>query len=1078
MPDLQTGQRWEVAAVSSNGFHRCLLTSAAVALISIVVPSFAVANEWTGAINDDFFEPGNWDDSSGPQSASSAVNNGSAIGTIDLSTAGGASGVGTIGGAAGQTGSVRLDIITVPGNQSNSASIYFGNSLVVGTNQGTGTLTVSTDGNAQIYMGASAVSIGKGVGSEGTVNMLGTGKNLSDRPEGPFPIGSSCFACSPNFTSYVSDDYKVGTQGGTGTLNIDGSVLILEQRGEFVVGDGAGSNGTVNVLAGGKLGDGSPHFNGDNVNTLSKGKLTVGRDGGNGTINIDGTSAASRAEAALALFSKGLVVGNGQGSTGAVNMLSTGKVHSYINYDIGQSYPNYGTRADLDTRVGVDGGVGSITVSGAGAVWYQSGILDGYLGSSSATVTSDAATLRIGESGTGQLTIAEDGVVRIGTAMFNSDYDETVGQERTGLTDHVANGILLLGGENSGNGTLNIGGAAGAMPTAPGRLMAQTVEFGPGTGLVRFNHTANDYIFDQYDAQYLDGPSRPSTIILEGSGTVEAAAGRTLLNENQTAFTGTLLPSTGILQVNGDISTATADILSGGTLEGTGIVGATTNAGTIAPGQTPGGVQGVTDSIGTLTIAGNYIGSNGVLSLDTVLGDDQSLTDRLVVQGDTSGQTSVRVKNVNGAGALTTEGIQVVNVSGNSGGEFSLLGQYVFEGQQAVVGGAYAYRLYKGGYSTPNDGNWYLRSQLIPVGPEPGPDPGPGPEPEPDPGPLYQPGVPTYEAYPQFLLGLNGLPTLRQRVGNRYWSNAGNVMLSEGADAIGSPYAPPEEAGNLIEGNGVWGRIEGSHTTVEPRFSTSDTDYRYNMFRLQAGLDGMLAENESGKLIGSVMLHYVRGKAKTNSIYGDGEISTDGYGLGGALTWYADNGFYVDGQAQATWYDSDLDSTLAGLGLADGNNGFGYSLSIESGKRVAIDQNWSVTPQAQLVYSNVDFDSFRDVFDASVSLDRGESLQGRLGVSVERQHSWYNENGLVNRTEFYGIGNLYYEFLNGTRIDVAGTSFANSNERLWGGVGIGGSYNWDGDKYSIYGEGSVNTSLAEFGDSYSYKGNIGFRVKW
>jgi len=137
-----------------------------------------------------------------------------------------------------------------------------------------------------------------------------------------------------------------------------------------------------------------------------------------------------------------------------------------------------------------------------------------------------------------------------------------------------------------------------------------------------------------------------------------------------------------------------------------------------------------------------------------------------------------------------------------------------------------------------------------------------------------------------------------------------------------------------------------------------------------------------------------------------------------------------------------------------------------------------VTPQAQLVYSNVDFDSFRDVFDASVSLDRGESLQGRLGVAVERQHSWYNENGLVNRTQFYGIGNLYYEFLNGTRIDVAGTSFANSNERLWGGVGIGGSYNWDGDKYSIYGEGSVNTSLAEFGDSYSYKGNIGFRVKW
>ena len=40
-------------------------------------------------------------------------------------------------------------------------------------------------------------------------------------------------------------------------------------------------------------------------------------------------------------------------------------------------------------------------------------------------------------------------------------------------------------------------------------------------------------------------------------------------------------------------------------------------------------------------------------------------------------------------------------------------------------------------------------------------------------------------------------------------------------------------------------------------------------------------------------------------------------------------------------------------------------------------------------------------------------------------------------------------------MDVAGTSFANSNERLWGGVGLGGSYNWDGDKYSIYGEGQL-----------------------
>ncbi|KAB2707771.1 hypothetical protein, partial [Brucella intermedia] len=80
MPDLQTRHTRAVSAISSDRFHKYLMTSAAVALISIVVPSFAAANEWTGAISNDFFEPGNWDDGAGPQGDSSSVNNGSAIG--------------------------------------------------------------------------------------------------------------------------------------------------------------------------------------------------------------------------------------------------------------------------------------------------------------------------------------------------------------------------------------------------------------------------------------------------------------------------------------------------------------------------------------------------------------------------------------------------------------------------------------------------------------------------------------------------------------------------------------------------------------------------------------------------------------------------------------------------------------------------------------------------------------------------------------------------------------------------------------------------------------------------------------
>nr|WP_309082870.1 autotransporter outer membrane beta-barrel domain-containing protein [Chelativorans sp.] len=76
-------------------------------------------------------------------------------------------------------------------------------------------------------------------------------------------------------------------------------------------------------------------------------------------------------------------------------------------------------------------------------------------------------------------------------------------------------------------------------------------------------------------------------------------------------------------------------------------------------------------------------------------------------------------------------------------------------------------------------------------------------------------------------------------------------------------------------------------------------------------------------------LHYGTFSADVASIHGDGSIDGSGYGAGGTLTWYADNGFYVDGQAQVTWFDSDLESSTAGLVLEDGNEGVGYALSLE-----------------------------------------------------------------------------------------------------------------------------------------------------
>ena len=78
----------------------------------------------------------------------------------------------------------------------------------------------------------------------------------------------------------------------------------------------------------------------------------------------------------------------------------------------------------------------------------------------------------------------------------------------------------------------------------------------------------------------------------------------------------------------------------------------------------------------------------------------------------------------------------------------------------------------------------------------------------------------------------------------------------------------------------------------------------------------------------------------------------------------------------------------------------------------------------------------------------------------------------------YGIANVYREFLDGTTVALAGTPLHVENEELWGGVGLGGTYSWAGDRYALYGEVSVNTSLDNFGDSYSVNGTAGLRIRW
>ena len=617
-------------------------------------------------------------------------------------------------------------------------------------------------------------------------------------------------------------------------------------------------------------------------------------------------------------------------------------------------------------------------------------------------------------------------------------------------------GDFIVGPVAGSTGTVVIGGLEGTAPVAPGAIDTPTLQFGPGDGRLVFNHSSNGYQFDLQAPQTGVGT-------ISGDGEIDVLAGRTILNAAHAGFGGISTISGGALQVNGILG-GTVDVLAGGRLEGNGFVGPTTNAGTVAPGT----------SIGTLTILGDYVGAGGILETEVVLGDDASPTDLLAITGASTGTTRVDVINLGGQGALTDQGIRIVRVDGASPGAFSLIPDTIAPtGEAAVIGGAFVYGLYQGSPAAPADGDWYLRTIVNPPVVVP-PLPPVGPvDPDLPVGPVFQPGVPLYEAYPQVLMSLNRLPTLQQRKGNRAWSGTADPQpFVKGALAS----TPP---GDVIEGSGAWGRIEGSRIVADPAVSTSFSDYDIDLWRLQAGYDFDVASFADGSsLIGGINVHYGRADADITSPYGTGSIEATGYGVGGTLTWYGQSGLYVDGQAQATWYDSDIYSDTLNVQEADGNNGFGYAFSIEAGKAIDIAYQWTLTPQAQLVYSNVDFDTFDDAFQATVRRLGGDSLNGRLGLSIDHERSWQGSSGDTRRLKSYAIANLTYEFLDGTEVGVGTVSFASREDRFWGGLGLGATYDWADDAYSLYGEIGARSSMESFGDAYALDGTIGFKAKF
>lgn len=498
-----------------------------------------------------------------------------------------------------------------------------------------------------------------------------------------------------------------------------------------------------------------------------------------------------------------------------------------------------------------------------------------------------------------------------------------------------------------------------------------------------------------------------------GSGRVIKLGTGTIALGDNAAWTGQTDIKQGGLLLGNNASPATlassqVDIAQPGMLAGIGgVAGNINNAGTLQVGAhheenhrfTVGGDLINSGLLATgfkghqagnqLVINGNYTGRKGYLTINTALGDDHSVTDELVVKGDTHGETTVSVVNAGGTGAQTLNGIEVIHVDGHSDGEFIQAGR--------IVAGAYDYSLGRG--QGENSGNWYLTSGKT------NPDPAPTPDRHDD----LRPEAGSYIAN---LAAANTLfvTRLRDRQGETHY-----IDTLTGKEAITS----------------LWLRNAGGHTHQQDSSGLLGMQANRNVTQLGGDIFEWSSDSADRFRLG-LMAGYANQKTRAenqlNGYRADSRIS--GYSIGLYGTWLqTPEGAYVDTWAQYNWFDN----TVSGRGVGvEAYESKGFTASLESGytwklARTGERNALYIQPQAQITWMGVRADDHQEANGTRVKGQGDGNVQTRIGVRLfGKGHSQLDEgmartfqpfieaNWLHNSKEF-GVS------MNGDNINLAGT---------------------------------------------------------
>ncbi|EDQ7327809.1 fibronectin-binding autotransporter adhesin ShdA [Salmonella enterica subsp. enterica serovar Choleraesuis] len=477
----------------------------------------------------------------------------------------------------------------------------------------------------------------------------------------------------------------------------------------------------------------------------------------------------------------------------------------------------------------------------------------------------------------------------------------------------------------------------------------------------------------------------------DGKTLTKRGAGKLTLSGVNT-YTGDTNVQEGTLWLSGDGtigemgSQQAVNVASGATFggsNGTTVNGKVTNEGTLVFGDSEetGAIFTLNDDLinmGTMTsgsssstpgntlyVDGDYTGNGGSLYLNTVLGDDDSATDKLVITGDASGTTDLYINGI-GDGAQTTNGIEVVDVGGVSTSDAFVL-------KNEVNASLYTYRL----YWNESDNDWYLASKAqsddddsggddSDVTPSDGGDDGGNVTPPDDGG----------DVAPQYRADIGAY------MGNQWMAR--NLQMQTLYDREGSQYRNADGS--------VWARFKAGKAESEAVNGNIDMDSNYSQFQL--GGDILAWGNGQQSITVGVMASYINADTDSTGNRGaDGSQFTssgnvDGYNLGVYATWFADaqthSGAYVDSWYQYGFYNNSVESGDAGSESYDSTanavsleTGYRYDIALSNGNTV------SLTPQAQVVWQNYSADSVKDNYGTRIDGQDGDSWTTRLGLRVD-----------------------------------------------------------------------------------------------